>query len=83
VTGGPWRSITDSLPEPVWQRPLTRTASLYVWQEDVSAWDWTAMGLGRGLGAGGEAPTSSAAMEAADLWASENGYPAVRVDVDP
>lgn len=35
------------------------------------------------VGGHGSAACLDACMEAADLWASENGYPAVRVEVDP
>jgi hypothetical protein len=44
---------------------------------------WEAVKGDHTLAVGCNEPTLIAAMEAADLWASENGYPAVRVDVDP
>jgi hypothetical protein len=60
---------------------------LFLWASPLVSgeWEWQAMDENdrSAVVAAGDEPTLPAAMEAADLWASENGYPAVRVEVDP
>jgi hypothetical protein len=78
VTGGPWRSLANG-----WQRIAgADVIALTVYPSGVREWHWDASDEVVIIEEGDE-PTLPAAMEAADLWASENGYPAVRVEVDP
>jgi hypothetical protein len=74
VSAGPWRCVEGR----TW-RYLDDWTGLWAQDDLWFAWHRTSARLV----AKGDAEGIAAAMEAADLWASENGYPAVRVDVDP
>jgi hypothetical protein len=77
VTGGPW----EPWPPNGMLRALSADLTMYVEPLD-GEYLWSAREADFPLVVD-EQPTLTAAMEAADLWASENGYPAVRVEVDP
>jgi hypothetical protein len=80
MSAGPWRAITGPDGE---HRRDAGGVTLAVAQYDPGVWFWEAIDGDHRPVVGCNYPTLPAAMEAADLWASENGYPAVRVDVDP
>jgi hypothetical protein len=78
VTGGPWKPTSMR-----YDRRLDLSHWLAVYLIEDGRWRWrVSAGKAEPL-AQGHADSFEEAREAADLWASENGYPAVRVEVDP
>jgi hypothetical protein len=82
VTGGPWRAIPDD-PDREHRRKVADGVTLCVFEAGDGGWWWQAQVSLKRAQPEGHEETLNAAMKAADLWASENGYPAVRVEVDP
>jgi hypothetical protein len=82
VTGGPWRTLPGgglSREAGGWRMDVTPT-------EDGARWTliWNGDDMLHGSYVGEHRFASvELGVEAADLWAPENGYPAVRVEVDP
>jgi hypothetical protein len=83
VSAGPWRAHAVAFGLIEQCRDAGSGLTLTAVQYADRSWAWEAVKGDHTLAVGCNEPTLPAAMEAADLWASENGYPAVRVDVDP
>jgi hypothetical protein len=88
VSGTPWQPVMVGGRDQEQFRILDEDATLVAFQVNYFGeygWEARLRGQRELLARNDARPLESIwdAMEAADLWAHEHGYPAVRVEVDP